>query len=953
VPPTVHVDDLGGWCIRDCSRIRTSGMRATLQFSDPKRTCEARIRNGLPGGVAVTAGGDANAPLGRLVVDLTDPFVLEVHRPVIVDSARVDLPALPPYVQRAHDAELAQVVARVVEGQSAMAVLVGGSSTGKTRACWEAIHLLPTGWRLWHPFDPTRPEAVLAQLPRVGPRTVVWLNDTQLYLDMPDDIGERVAAALHTLLTDPDREPVLVLGTLWPSHWDALTRIGTEGDPHVQARMLLAGRDIPVPTAFVGAALADLERIASADVRLAKAAADARDGQITQYLAGVPELLARYRNAPPAAKALIHAAMDARRVGHRLALPHALLEAAASAYLTDSEWDALGEDWLEQGLAYTTAPCKGVPGPLTRVRARPVRSQGTRSGLYDVNGGRIGDQVEGRDGPVYRLADYLDQHGRRDRNVQIPPSGFWAAAASYAHPGDQITLGDAAHSRGLYRDAAQIYKCAAACGSAVAAGNLIDVLQDLHPADHRPLQWAATHIALDHPDAVARLLESLVELDAGDQVTALLGRDPAAHVALDDAGAVLHLLVRLRAVNATEQATVLAARAAAHVALDDVAGVARLLQILQAVDAAEQATVLAARAAAHVALDDTGAVVFLLVTLRAVNAAEQATVLATRAVAHVTTSDPNALAGLLESLFVAEADEQLTALLSRDPAAHVVLDDVDAVGRLLLSLRAVREVEQDTILAARATAHVAISDPYAVASLLESLVEVEADEHVTALLARDLAAHVSLNDMDAVGYLLESLRAVDAIEQVTVLASRAAAHVALGDAEAIASLLDSLGYVSADEQITSLLGRDPAAHVSLSDPNAVASLLESLSWVDADEQITELLGRDLAAHVSLTDPDAVATLLDSLVGIGADEQVTALLDRDLAAQVTLADPEAVGDLLQSLREIPANEQVTALAARLPAAGMFGLFQKYNGSQYRYGFTTSGQPAEPWGWDDLD
>ena len=45
------------------------------------------------------------------------------------------------------------------------------------------------------------------------------------------------------------------------------------------------------------------------------AARSAPDGQVIQFLAGAPELLARYRNAPPAAEALIHAAMDARRLG--------------------------------------------------------------------------------------------------------------------------------------------------------------------------------------------------------------------------------------------------------------------------------------------------------------------------------------------------------------------------------------------------------------------------------------------------------------------------------------------------------------------------------------------------------------------------------------------------------------------------------------------------------------
>ena len=50
----------------------------------------------------------------------------------------------------------------------------------------------------------------------------------------------------------------------------------------------------------------------------------------------------------------------------------AVLEAAAPGYLTGDQWDALGEDWLEQALAYTAVPCKGARGPLTRIRPRPV-----------------------------------------------------------------------------------------------------------------------------------------------------------------------------------------------------------------------------------------------------------------------------------------------------------------------------------------------------------------------------------------------------------------------------------------------------------------------------------------------------------------------------------------------------------------------------------------------------
>ncbi len=127
---------------------------------------------------------------GRPLVEETDPFALEVHRPVEPDAGTSsDLPPLPPYVQRAHDEELARVAQAATEGHSGIVVLVGESSTGKTRACWEALQTIKytsnpnTPWRLWHPIAPSHREAALKKLPYVAPRTVIWLNDAQLYLD--------------------------------------------------------------------------------------------------------------------------------------------------------------------------------------------------------------------------------------------------------------------------------------------------------------------------------------------------------------------------------------------------------------------------------------------------------------------------------------------------------------------------------------------------------------------------------------------------------------------------------------------------------------------------------------------------------------------------------------------------------------------------------------------------
>ena len=404
-----------------------------------------------------------SVPAGRPVGEFTDPFALEVHRPVevAVRPGAAELPALPAYVPREHDLRLAEAVSRAGHGNSLIAVLVGGSSTGKTRACWEAVHALPAGWRLWHPIFPDRAEAFLAGLERVGPRTVVWLNEAQFYLLTGDPLaGEQVAAGLRDLLRDPERGPVLVLGTIWPRYWQALTAPpAPDGhDPHAHARVLLAGAGIEVPDTFTGPALTALAAAARDDPRLA-AAQKAGNGQVTQFLAGVPVLLERYRTAPPVARAVIDAALDARTVGHGPALPHALLEAAAPGYLTDRQWEEdAGEDWLEQALAYTAAPCRGVRGPLTRIRPRP--------------GHPIPSQ------PHYRLADYLEQTGRTVRQAGSTPATLWDALLAHARREDLRRLAARAQDRGLYRYAFQLYVAAAEAGDTFALGRAARMLEE-------------------------------------------------------------------------------------------------------------------------------------------------------------------------------------------------------------------------------------------------------------------------------------------------------------------------------------------------------------------------------------------------------------------------------------------------------------------------------------------
>ena len=824
-------------------------------------------------------------PIGAL-----DPFALEVHRPVTVEVPGRDLPLLPPYVCRSHDEVLAEAAGQAAAGRSVLKVLVGGSSTGKTRACWEVLRHLPDRWRLWHPFDPTRPEAALADLIRVGPLTVVWLNETQLYLDTPRDTGERVAAALTTLLTDAGRGPVLVLGTLWPEYWDALTR---EDSSHPQARLLLAGADVRVPETFTGPALDQLRLAGAEDPRLAAAAA-AADGQITQFLAGAPVLLARYRNAPPPARAVIEAAMDARRLGHGPALPHALLETAAPAYLTDTEWDTAGEDWLEQALAYTAAPCKGTAGPLTRIRPRP-----SAPGPGDA-----------ATGPAYRLADWLDQHGRAHRADTFPPDGFWIGGR-HTRPSDQIALAVAARDRGLYRHAAQLFKYAADRGN-LPAPRLVTLMAGISPADPRAAQFAVACASLKAPATVAWLLEALRETGANDQAGVLLARDPAAHASLEDARGVAELLEALRKAGAGDQAAALAARATAHVSLEDPESVAWLLPALRKVSTGGQVAALLARAAARIPLEDAYAVTRLLKALRKIGAG---------------------------------------ILLARDPAAHVSLEDLYGVGTLLEALRETGANDQAGVLLARdPAAHAPLEYPGGVAWLLEALRKTGAGDQAGVLLARDPAAHASLEDARGVARLLEALRKAGAGDQVAALAARATAHASLEDPWGVQELLKALRETGAGDQAAAFAAR-ATAHVSLENPANVAWLLEALRETGANDQAGVLLARDPAAHVSLENPANVAWLLEALRNTGAGDQAGVLLARDPAAHVSLEDPWGGQKLLEALRKAGAHDQAAALAARLPSAGLL-LLNNADESIFRFGRDPDGSPARPWGWDDL-
>ncbi|MEU0684225.1 tetratricopeptide repeat protein [Streptomyces albogriseolus] len=289
-------------------------------------------------------------------------------------------------------------------------------------------------------------------------------------------------------------------------------------------RELLIGRTLTVPDAFDTQALATAAALAEGgDQLLGDALTRTRTGgRVTQDLAGASALLNRYQHATPAAKALLEAAMDARRLGVDLHLPQAFLTDAAPDYLTDTDYDQLTDDWAEKACAELAEPVHGKQAPLRRTTPRPPRRPPASSSVA------ADTAVPPPMGPVFRLADYLEQHGRTTRRRLCPPASFWHAAHTHlTHSDDLNNLTQAAQSRHRLQWANHLRHRAALHGD-TAALHVLAVLKERagdQDGAERLLRQAAD---LGDTFALVRLAE--LREEAGDQDGAeTLARQAADH----------------------------------------------------------------------------------------------------------------------------------------------------------------------------------------------------------------------------------------------------------------------------------------------------------------------------------------------------------------------------------------------------------------------------------------
>jgi hypothetical protein len=572
--------------------------------------------------------GPARLPQGRRA-GAWNPADLEVHQ--AAGGGR-----LPLYIRRPHDGLLDALLDPAVT-RSRLVAVRGGSSTGKTRAAYEAVTQGRLArWRLEYPLNADALTGLLEA--GIPPQTVLWLGELRQYTD-GEDAGAAALGRLARLLETQNR--LIAITTIWPEHWTAYAEAARTDDnpmrrdPAATAGRLLGrlpdctgygpeevaaarGGVIDIPPVFTTSEVIAAARASQvlADAAAAAAAAG-QDGQIAQYLAGVPDLLNRFQGAEGSryGQAVIIASMDAARLGFESPLPEALLLEATPGYLTESDRTRELSSWAGPAMKWATEKLRGDVRALIPVP--PPHGTGIAG---------------------YRPADYLDQHSQLTRQEETGTPELWDALAAHtAGTADLIRLAEAAENRGLFRHAAALYTSAVAQGSLRAANLLLSLLSKKNSADvSRAGRWAVAHITLDDdPVWVAGLLGLLGQAGASEAVTALLSRDPASHASLDDPFRVTALLYALLHAGAGEAVTALENRAAAHASLDDAASVALLIRHLWQEDAIEPATVLANRAAAHVSLDRLFDIVTLLNMFRHRGLDEATTVLANRAAAHV------------------------------------------------------------------------------------------------------------------------------------------------------------------------------------------------------------------------------------------------------------------------------------------------------------------------------
>jgi tetratricopeptide (TPR) repeat protein len=433
---TVH-DALSGKSLPSRQSLLMLLSACTVPEDDREQWLRARER------VLAETAATAELLAGTDTFDSASPLELGIHSAIVTPDTTDDLPA---YIDRDFDFKLRAALTINELNRGYFVILVGGSSTGKTRSLYEAVHDLAPNWRL---FQPAETEDLLALKGDPPTQTVFWLDELQRYLGSRPPLSWECVRALT-------RKENIVVGTLWPDQYDARVRPGQLESAEAEdiRRLLNRATVIGVPDTFTPEELGKAQEVAEQDSRI-RIALETRDAGLTQVLAGGPALMLSWELAPNAyAKAMITAAADAHRLGVQSPLSTDLLTGAMFGYLRRAQRVAPKEEWLTEALPHATRPLYGDV-----------------SALSPADGGA--GVLAG-----YTIADYLAQHLRRRRRVDHVPHEAWEALVTrIGHAADLRRLANSAIARLRYRYAAlALERLAGEFGDGEAAAELAALL---------------------------------------------------------------------------------------------------------------------------------------------------------------------------------------------------------------------------------------------------------------------------------------------------------------------------------------------------------------------------------------------------------------------------------------------------------------------------------------------
>ncbi len=382
--------------------------------------------------------------MGRLpaVGDCIDPGALGVHPAALPAGHSAGHSAgqwaapgpVPPYVPRDADEN-----ALLAEGfaSGGLVIIEGASAAGKTRLAYQAMHRSAPARQLVVPDGP----AALRELAAAGVQladSIVWLDNINDYLAA----GGLDAGVLDALCPDGCRD-VLLLATMRSEARRLLADAALDGTVRRAAQEIIArARVIPLSRAFSDAERQRALQRSAADPRLADALDQPTGAGFAEYLAAAPAILRRWQSAPDStSRAIITAAVDARRAGILTPLPRELLHDLRACYVDPGLAQVSGDRSFDDALTWASEPVHGASGCLGTLGA------GT-----------------------YQPFDYLLDHAQAAGSSV--PAAAWPVLLTYARPVDLCSLAMAAYAAGQPDISETAFRRAADAGHASALCDL-------------------------------------------------------------------------------------------------------------------------------------------------------------------------------------------------------------------------------------------------------------------------------------------------------------------------------------------------------------------------------------------------------------------------------------------------------------------------------------------------